>query len=99
MSTFEEVYKLVKIIPKGKVTTYGIIAEKIGSTNPKVIGYALHSNKAPDTVPCHRVVHSNGELAKGYAFGGLGVQKQLLIQEGIIFLQDKVDLTKHLYSF
>lgn len=99
MTTFEEVYRLVRKIPKSKVTTYGIIAKKIGNTNPRVVGYALHSNKTPDIVPCHRVVHSNGELAKGYVFGGLGVQKQLLTQEGISFLQDKVDLSRHLYQF
>lgn len=99
MSTFQKIYKLVSRIPEGKVTTYGIIAKKIGNSNPRVVGYALHSNKTPDTVPCHRVVYIDGSLAKGYAFGGLGVQKQLLTNEGVTFIQDKVNLVKHLYKF
>ncbi len=96
-NTFNKVYDVVKKIPKGKVTTYGTIARYTGIGNPRVVGYALHANKNPDTVPCHRVVNVNGELAKGYAFGGLGIQKQLLEQEGVIFTGDKVDLDKYLY--
>ena len=99
MNTFEAVYRVVRKIPKGKVTTYGIIARKVGIHNPKIVGYALHANKNPDEVPCHRVVSSKGELAKGYAFGGLDVQKQLLTREGISFTKDNVDLTKHLYKY
>lgn len=99
MNTFEKVYKVVAKIPKGKVTTYGIIAKKIGISNPRVVGYALHVNKNPDSVPCHRVVNKEGELAKGYAFGGLGIQKQLLKQEGIRFSGEKVDLNKQLFFF
>ncbi len=85
MNTFEAVYKAVAKIPKGKVSTYGNVAKYIGITNPKVVGYALHSNKTPDTIPCHRVVNIKGELAPGYAFGGPTIQKQLLEQEGITF--------------
>lgn len=99
MNTFEKVYKVVAKIPKGKVTTYGIIAKKIGISNPRVVGYALHVNKNPDSVPCHRVVNKEGELAKGYAFGGLGIQKQLLEQEGIKFTGERVDLREQLFSF
>jgi len=99
MNTFEKIYKVVAKIPKGKVTTYGIIAKKIGISNPRVVGYALHVNKNPDSVPCHRVVNKEGELAKGYAFGGLGIQKQLLEQEGIKFTGERVDLSKQLFSF
>lgn len=98
MSTFDLVYKQVKRIPKGKVTTYGAIAKKVGISNPKVVGYALHVNKDPDAVPCHRVVNRFGEMAKGYAFGGIGIQKQLLENEGIAFSQNKVILEKHLYQ-
>lgn len=97
MNTFEKVYKQVARVPYGKVTTYGAIAEKIGIPNPRVVGYALHVNKDPDNIPCHRVVNKEGEPAKGYAFGGLGVQKKLLESEGVIFQNGKVLLSKHLY--
>ncbi|MEK9176009.1 MAG: MGMT family protein [Patescibacteria group bacterium] len=99
MNTFDKVYKIVAKIPRGKVTTYGIVAKKLGISNPRVVGYALHVNKNPDSVPCHRVVNKYGELAKGYAFGGLGIQKQLLEQEGIKFIGSKVDLPSQLFSF
>ena len=99
MNTFQAVYKAVTRIPPGRVSTYGAIAKYIGINNPKVVGYALHSNKTPDIVPCHRVVNIKGGLAPGYAFGGLTVQKQLLKQEGVSFVNNKVVLEKHLYSF
>jgi methylated-DNA-protein-cysteine methyltransferase-like protein len=97
MNTFDEVYKQVKRIPYGKVTTYGDIAKKLGISNPRVVGYALHVNKDPDNIPCHRVVNKTGEPAKGYAFGGLGVQEKLLKSEGVAFSNGKVLLSKHLY--
>ncbi len=97
MNAFDLVYKQVKRIPKGKVTTYGAIAKKIGISNPRVVGYALHVNKDPDNIPCHRVVNRFGETTKGYAFGGLGIQKQLLEKEGVLFNKDRVLLDKHLY--
>jgi methylated-DNA-protein-cysteine methyltransferase-like protein len=99
MNTFDEVYKAVKKVPAGKVTTYGRIANHIGINNPRVVGYALHSNKTPETIPCHRVVNVKGGLAPGYAFGGKTVQKQLLQQEGVSFTGEIVDLNKCLYKF
>ena len=99
MNTFDKIYKAVEKIPRGKVSTYGAVAKYIGINNPRVVGYALHANKTPDTVPCHRVVNKSGELTKGYAFGGLDVQKKLLIQEGIGFEKDKINLDKYLYKF
>lgn len=99
MNTFEKIYRAVSKIPKGKVTTYGTIAKYLGISNPRVVGYALHVNKDPDNIPCHRVVNKNGELAPGYAFGGLTIQKQLLEQEGIKFEGSKVRIDSHLFSF
>lgn len=99
MNTFEKVYKAVMKIPKGKVSTYGAIATYTGINNPRVVGYALHANKNPDIVPCHRVVNIKGEPAKGYAFGGIGIQKKLLIQEGIEFNENHVNLSKYQFKF
>ena len=94
MTPFIKVYEIVSSIPKGKVTTYGAIAKMTG-LNPKVVGFALHANKDIEHVPCHRVVKSDGTLAKGYAFGGLNVQKEILEHEGIIFDKNgKTDLEK-----
>jgi methylated-DNA-protein-cysteine methyltransferase-like protein len=99
MSTFDKVYKLVSLIPKGKVTTYKEISQHVG-INPRVVGYALHANKDTENVPCHRVINSKGEISSGYAFGGPDIQKKLLTKEGIKFDEKgKVDLNKFGYSF
>ena len=99
MNTFEKIYEQVKKIPKGKVASYGQIALMAG--NPRwsqVVGYALHSNPEPGVIPCHRVVNKEGKLAKSFAFGGENVQRDLLISEGVIFLdEDTVDLEKCRY--
>lgn len=97
MNTFEKVYTLVRIIPKGKVSTYGNIA-RILSISPRVVGFALHANKDPYTIPCYRVVNKNGQLAKGHAFGGRDGQRKKLEKEGIGFLdKTHVNLEQHLY--
>ncbi len=95
MNSFEKIYKIVSLIPKGKVSTYKKVAEIAGITNPRVVGFALHSNKNPDQIPCHRVVSIKGELT-GYAFGGIKQKRKILEKEGIGFLENgKVDLEKY----
>ncbi len=91
MSTKAAVYSVVKTIPKGKVTTYGQIARLV-ETGPRVVGKYLHQNKDPRAVPCHRVVHSDGTLADGFAFGGKDIQMKLLQDEGVVFRKNKIDL-------
>lgn len=92
MTTFEKIYKIVSSITKGKVMTYKQIADIVKTTS-RVVGFALHANKDPKNIPCHRVIKSNGTLAKGYAFGGAEKQKELLKKEGIVFLKNNcVDL-------
>ena len=99
MNTFEKVYKAVELIPRGKVSTYGEIANYLGISNPRVVGFALHVNKDPDNIPCHRVVNKKGELASGYAFGGLDIQRKLLEQEGVKFENSRVKLETSGFSF
>ena len=97
MNTFEKIYEVVKSIPKGKVATYGRVALLAGNPRwARVVGYALHTNPAPGIIPCHRVVNREGRVAPGFAFGGEGVQRQLLEAEGIVFDSDgRIDLEKY----
>lgn len=93
----EKVYEFVKTIPKGKVATYGQVAEYLGNKYlARAVGNALHRNPDPASIPCHRVVNCKGELAKAYAFGGRDAQRCILEKEGIVFESDgTVDLGKY----
>lgn len=92
MNSFDKIYDLVVKVPKGKVTTYGALSKLVG-VNPRAVGFALHANSDPKNVPCHRVINSKGKISSGYAFGGPGIQKQMLETEGVIFdNKEKVDL-------
>lgn len=98
MKSFEKIYKVVASIPKGKVLTYKKIAKSVGIKNPRLVGFYLHKNIDPKTIPCHRVIKSDGTLASGYAFGGKTKQKEILEKEGIKFLENgKIDLQKYLH--
>ena len=93
-SPTKRIYEAVKKIPKGKVATYGKVAELAG--NPKMaraVGNALHHNPDPEHIPCYRVVNANGELSGEFAFGGKGAQAGLLEAHGIKVVDGKVDLT------
>lgn len=99
MSVFERIYAVVKQIPAGKVATYGQVAMLAGNPRwARVVGYALHSNPTPILIPCHRVVNREGKTAPAFAFGGEGVQREWLEQEGIVFDADgRVDLSTYLW--
>jgi len=92
---YEKVYKLVRSIPLGKVTTYGEIAKQL-HISPRVVGQILHMNPDAQKTPCHRVVNRNGRVAPGYAFGGKGIQKEKLKKEGVEFKDElNVNLKRH----
>ena len=95
---FEQVYDLTRQIPRGRVVTYGDIANVLG-INPRYVGYTLHHNPYPGIIPCHRVVNSQGRVAKTFAFGGGSAQQKLLENEGIEFSQGKINLFKYRYHF
>ena len=97
MNTFEKIYEVVKNIPKGKVATYGQVACLAGNPHwARVVGYALHNNPDPSTIPCHRVVNREGRVAYAFVFGGGEVQRQILEFEGIVFEPDgTIDLKKY----
>ena len=95
-SPTKRIYEAVKRIPKGKVATYGKVAEMAGNKKmSRAVGNALHKNPDPENIPCFRVVNSKGELALEFAFGGMGEQRKLLEAEGIEVKDNKVDLSKY----
>lgn len=64
----EKVWTLIERIPRGRVTTYKIIAEKLGTKAYRAVGIACRTNPDAPHVPCHRVVNSDGRVG-GYAYG------------------------------
>ncbi|MEF9951484.1 MAG: MGMT family protein [Clostridium sp.] len=96
MSFYNEVYKEVKKIPRGKVASYGYIAFMAGSKNAsRAVGYALHKNPDQGSIPCHRVVNREGRLAPSFAFGGMEAQAALLESEGVQVVNGYVDMDKY----
>jgi methylated-DNA-[protein]-cysteine S-methyltransferase len=78
------VLTLTSMIPRGKVSTYGRLTEKLGRPKAaRAVGTALATNPFPLVIPCHRVIRSDGSLG-GYG-GGLEIKKALLSMEGIQF--------------
>lgn len=89
----KRIYDAVRKVPKGKVATYGQIAQMAGNKRmARAVGNALHKNPDPDNIPCYRIVNSKGELAAEFAFGGAGKQAELLEADGIKVNGGKVDL-------
>lgn len=86
----DRVYNLVKKIPKGRVSTYKIIAEKLGCKGYRAVGQALKNNKNPVVIPCHRIIKSDGFLG-GYC-GKLNnnKKKKLLKKEGVKITGNKI---------
>ena len=83
-SPTRRIYEAVKKIPRGKVATYGQVAEMAGNKKmARAVGNALHKNPDPEKIPCYRVVNAKGELAGEFAFGGEGAQARLLQADGI----------------
>jgi methylated-DNA-[protein]-cysteine S-methyltransferase len=101
MKTFQQkVLDLVKKIPKGKITTYKEIGKALKRKGQvyRAVGRALHDNKTPIVIPCHRVIKSTGELG-GYS---RGTKKKitLLRKEGIQIKKNKIiNFKKRLFKF
>ena len=89
---YERVYKLVRKIPKGKVSTYGDIAEYIGTKGAaRTVGYAMNNaHQVKPSVPAHRVVNRNGMLTGKHHFGTPTMMQQLLENEGLKIVEDQV---------
>lgn len=92
----DRVLEVTKKIPKGKVTTYKATAEKLGTKAYRAVGNALHNNKNPVVIPCHRVVSSDGSIG-GYS-RGIKKKIELLKKEGVEVKDGKVDLKFHIKS-
>lgn len=86
---FEDVYEIVKLIPKGRVTSYGAIGNYLGmKSSARMVGWAM--NACPKTLPAHRVVNSKGLLTGKHHFPNANTMQRRLEKEGIEVVNDKI---------
>lgn len=101
MSKSLRILKTLAKVPRGKVTTYGALAKKCGSS-ARAVGQVMRNNPRPDIYPCYKVVRSDGSIG-GYdgCIKGKKVSKKtgLLIKDGIKIIDRRIDLKKYLHRF
>ena len=97
---FDRVHALVRRIPRGKVATYGQIAELLGAPRAaRIVGWAMHGNPHGSRVPCHRVVQRGGSLSPNYCIGDPDRQRRLLTREGVGFCLDgRIEMARYQWA-
>ena len=82
-SIFDDIYEVVSLIPRGRVTSYGAIARYLGLKSARMVGWAMNQLHSRPEVPAHRVVNSAGILSGAAAFDPRRPMQQLLEEEGV----------------
>lgn len=97
---FERVHEVVRLIPYGKVTSYGAIAKYLGAArSARMVGWAMNNVGNREEVPAHRVVNRKGLLTGKHHFAGTNLMQQLLENEGIKIMDNQiVDFEKHFWD-
>ncbi|HHZ65339.1 MAG TPA: MGMT family protein [Flavobacteriales bacterium] len=98
---FSKVYEVVRLIPHGRVTSYGAIANYLGTAgSSRMVGWAMNkAHSHPKPVPAHRVVNRNGMLTGKHHFGGSNLMEELLQSEGINVENDAIiEFEKHFWD-
>ena len=85
-----EVYDLVRIVPQGRVTTYGAIADYLQLGSARMVGWALNMCHSDPSIPAHRVVNRKGELSGRVHFETPTTMQERLVTEGVEVRDDKV---------
>ncbi len=93
------VYQVVKLIPKGRVSSYGAIAKYLGQTRgARMVGWAMNNaHQQPDNIPAHRVVNRMGMLTGKFHFESIDTMQNLLEKEGVVVVNDKIQNFNQLF--
>ena len=90
LNFFDKVYAVAKLIPHGRVTSYGAIAKYLGAAkSARMVGYAMNGSSGKD-VPAHRVVNRKGLLTGKHHFDGTNLMQQLLESEGVEVVENQI---------
>jgi methylated-DNA-protein-cysteine methyltransferase-like protein len=82
---YDRIYALVRQVPRGRVVSYGQVAEMVGGCTPRQVGYAMAAVPAGSRVPWQRVINSQGKISVRAGGGECVAQRQLLEREGVSF--------------
>jgi methylated-DNA-protein-cysteine methyltransferase-like protein len=97
-NNYLRIYEVVRQIPRGRVATYGQVAELAGlEGHARQVGYALHNLPPRLKLPWHRVVNARGEISPRSAGDSHELQRHLLEAEGIRFTDDQIDLKRYVW--
>ena len=89
---FKDVYKVVRLIPKGRVTSYGAIANYLGTgKSARIVGWAMNNSHYDNSIPAHRVVNRNGLLTGKHHFKDDNTMEELLKKEGILIKNNRIE--------
>lgn len=97
-----KVYAAAQRIPRGRVTTYQLLAAAIGCRSPRAVGQALRRNPSPPFIPCHRIIRADltiGGFAGATAGEKIEQKLALLAAEGVLFADHKLREAERLYRF
>ena len=96
---FSKVFAVVRLIPEGKVTSYGAIAQFLGAAkSARIVGYAMNASHQLEDVPAHRVLNRNGVLTGKHHFSTTDAMQRLLEEENVSVVNDQVQhLNKHFW--
>lgn len=95
---FKRVHEVAKLIPEGRVTSYGAIAQYLGAkSSARVVGWAMNASHGDMSIPAHRVVNRLGMLSGKYHFEGVNLMQQLLESEGVKVVENQVQNFKELF--
>lgn len=88
---FDKVHEVAKLVPYGRVTSYGAIARYLGaSKSARMVGWAMNAAGSKEDVPAHRVVNRKGLLTGKHHFFGTNLMQQLLENEGIVVVENQI---------
>ena len=95
---FKDVYLVVRLIPKGRVTSYGAIAKYLGTAkSARVVGWAMNNSHFDKSIPAHRVVNRNGLLTGKHHFENNNTMENLLNKEGVKVIDNRIKNFKKLF--
>jgi methylated-DNA-protein-cysteine methyltransferase-like protein len=88
---FNKVYQVARLIPYGRVTSYGAIGKYLGAVkSARMVGWAMNKSHNLEDVPAHRVVNRKGLLTGKHHFDGTNLMQQLLENEGVVVIENQI---------